>query len=93
MNHLSVFGITSNNCTATSITCLRAIDSIHSTYIIQQHDPETSVMGFISDVNMQEVSLHNQKLRPVKLTLNSIDRSVVHSVHSHLMKLSTITYI
>lgn len=52
MNHLSVFGTTSNNCTATSISSLRAIDSVHSIYIIQQHDPETRVMGFISDVNM-----------------------------------------
>lgn len=93
MNHLSIFGIMSNNSTANSITSLRAIDSIYSIYIIQQPDPETRVTGFISDVNMEEVSLHNQKLRPVKLTLNTIDRSVVHSIHSHLMKLSTITHI
>lgn len=52
MNHLSIFGIMSNNCIANSITSFRAIDSIHSIYIIQQPDPETRVMGFISDVNM-----------------------------------------
>lgn len=47
MNLLSIFDIMSNNCTS-----LRATDSIYSIYIIQQPDPETRVMGFISDVNM-----------------------------------------
>lgn len=49
INHLSFFGIMSNNFSANNITSFRAIYSI---YIIQQPDPETCVMGFISDVNM-----------------------------------------
>lgn len=47
MNLLSIFDIMSNNCTS-----LGVIGSIYSIYIIQQPDPETRVMGFISDVNM-----------------------------------------